>query len=258
MVRGQAGGRGGAPPPPRWGGGPPPGGDPPPRRGRNNATNRGRVIHPPIGARGEVPRKVGIITPENEAYLLGAQRLQQRIAACDDHEPIVVTYISDIEQSPRQTTANIGALIDAGVTTVMFHADPIVPIFRTYGMTRQGYYPEHLMVGVGLLDYDKVGRLYDPNQWVHAFGPSHLNHPLPIAEQEASIVWRETGRSGNACGACQLSWSYYNLAASLIQMAGPNLTPQTVERGALGVSRVAVRQRWQRFPESHVGSVDRP
>ncbi|HWH32412.1 MAG TPA: hypothetical protein VNU01_07035 [Egibacteraceae bacterium] len=199
---------------------------------RRNASHSGPVIHPTIGARDQVPRRMGIITPENPAFLEAAKRLQQLVTACDAQAPVLVSYESNIERSQTQANANISALIDGKVTTVVCMCDPIAPVFRTQTATRQGYFPEHLLSGSGLLDYDKLGRLYEPSQWAHAFGPSHLQTSPVFEQTEAAVVWRESGRPGNPCLACNLPWAYYNLAAALIQGAGPNLNAATVARAA--------------------------
>jgi hypothetical protein len=206
-----------------------------------SASHAGRVIHASIGTR-DTPRKLGIITPEGDAYTGPAQRLIQIVSGCDAQPPVLVRYQSDIERAQSQAAANIQALIDAGATTVVCLCDPIAPIFRTLAMTQQRYYPEHLLAGSGLLDYDKLGRLYEPSQWAHAFGPSHLGAAIPHRDTDASKVWRDVGRSGDPCLACNLPWSYYQLAGAMIQNAGPNLTPQTVERGTFAAG---ARGSWQ-------------
>ena len=199
---------------------------------RKPASHSGRVIHPTIGGRDQVQRRMGIIVPENPAFLDAAKRLQSLVTACDAQPPVLVTYESNIERSQTQANANISALIDGKVTTVVCMCDPIAPVFRTSTATRQGYFPEHLLAGSGLLDYDKLGRLYEASQWAHAFGPSHLGMSPSFPQTEAAIVWRESGRPGAPCLACNLPWAYYNLAAALIQGAGPNLNPTTVARAA--------------------------
>ena len=46
-------------------------------------------------------------------------------------------------------------------------------------------------------------------------------------------MWRASGASGSPCRACNLNWSYYALAGSMIHEAGPDLNPGTVEKGLL-------------------------
>jgi hypothetical protein len=113
--------------------------------------------------------------------------------------------------------------------------DPIAPVFRTNNQTRNEYFPENLLAGSGLLDFDKLGRLYDKAQWQHAFGPSHLQIQPPHSESDATIVWQDQGRSGNACVSCNLPWSYYQLMGAMIQVGGPDLDPLSVERGMLNL-----------------------
>jgi hypothetical protein len=199
-----------------------------------NATHSGRVIHPQIGTRGNVPRRAGIVVPEIPANVLNAQRVQQRIAQCDSGEdPIITTYESDIDRAAEQTRAVVAALIQNRVTTVICMCDPIAPVFGTAGMTANSYFPEHLLPGLGLLDYDKLGRLYDDQQMQHMFGPSHLGNAVPHEESDATKIWRDVGRGGTPCLACNGPWAYFSLVGTIIQSAGPDLNPGTVERGML-------------------------
>jgi hypothetical protein len=195
------------------------------------ATHSGQVIHPEIGARGQVPRKLGIVIPDTDANIPAAVRLKEIVDGCDATAALVVAYDADIESGVRQASANTQALIDADVTTVVCFCDPIAAVFRANNQTRNNYFPENLIPGSGLIDYDKLGRLYDPQQWANAFGPSHLAAPVPHAQSDASRIWRAAGRSGNACGSCNLFASYYYLLGWMLQQAGPRLDPLTVEHG---------------------------
>jgi hypothetical protein len=127
----------------------------------------------------------------------------------------------------------VAALIQNRVTTVVCMCDPIAPVFLTGGLTSNSYFPENLLPGLGLLDFDKLGRLYDQQQMQHMFGPSHLGNAIPHNESDATRVWRDVGRSGEPCQSCNLPWSYSSLLGTMIQNAGPNLNPGTVERGML-------------------------
>ena len=199
------------------------------------ASQSGRVIHPTIGGR-TTPRKVGILAPDRDTDALVAETMRRQIAQCAGHNPTVIKYSPDINQASRDSEAISQRLVSDGVTTVICFCDPVTPIFFTKVFTRQSYFPEHLMSGTGLLDYDKLGRLYDQGQWVHAFGPGHLFDPLPFAEQDVSRMWRASGQPGGPCQACNLNWSYYALTASMIHGAGPNLNPHTVEAGLLSAT----------------------
>jgi len=200
------------------------------------ADHAGSVIHPTIGGR-NTKRHLGIIVPEIEANVLTAQRVQSKVDACNggDPKPILRTYESNIETATTQTQATVSALISGKVTTVVCMCDPIAPVFLTSGMTSNSYFPEFMLPGLGLLDYDLLGRLYDPQQMAHAFGPSNLPVLTSLDETDQARVWRATGRPGHPCGdnGCGLPWAYLNWLGIALQMAGPTLNPLTIERGLL-------------------------
>lgn len=199
------------------------------------ATHAGRIIHPSFpaaGARDQNQRKFGIIVPEPAATLLPAQRAAEAIRACGA-EVELYPYASDIQQARTQAQATITAMIDDQVTSGICMCDPIAPVFRTQAASENNYYPEWVMPGLGLLDYDLLGRLYDARQMAHAFGPSHLQLFAPHSESDSSKVWRASGRDGDACASCNLNASYFTMAATMIQVAGPDLNPATVEQGML-------------------------
>ena len=62
----------------------------------------------------------------------------------------------------------------AGVTTILYAGDPLAPQTLTRNATEQGYFPEWVITGSGLVDTTIFGRTYDQAQWAHAFGPSNL------------------------------------------------------------------------------------
>jgi hypothetical protein len=200
-----------------------------------NADHAGATTFPgtaqPIRA---TPRRLGISVPEIEANVSTAKYLAAMINKCDPgHDPVIATYESDIQRAQEQTDATIQKFIAAKVTTTVCMCDPIAPVFGTNGATRAGYFPEYLLPGLGLLDYDKLGRLYDPQQMAHAFGPSHLRDEVPFHDSDASIVWRDVGNSGEPCKSCNLIWAYYAAAAAFLQGTGPILNPLNMEKAVL-------------------------
>ena len=202
---------------------------------KGTATNAGVLIHRDIGGR-TTPRKLGVIIPDNGngASTPNAARVKALVEKCSGKDVPVFTYQSDINRAQEQTRVTIAGLISAKVTTVAFMGDLIAPVFLTGGATQNNYFPEWLLPGQNLLDYDVLGRLYDQAQWAHAFGPSQLVKPVPFAQSDAQKIWKASGNSGSACGSCNLATGYWTLIGSLLQEAGPSLTPLTVERGMVG------------------------
>jgi hypothetical protein len=120
--------------------------------------------------------------------------------------------------------------------------DPIAPAFLTSGMTANGYFPEFYITGTQFIDADLVGRLYDKQQMRHAFGISSIGAQKPLKDADPTRVWRDVGAPADAAkssnedhpcedNGCGINWAYINLLGTAIQMAGPNLTPASLEKG---------------------------
>ena len=199
------------------------------------ASNAGRIIHPSIGGR-DTPRKFGILTFDNGQGETrpNAERAKALIEQCGGGKVPLLFYESDINRAEEQTRATVAKLIEEKVTTLICMCDPIAPVFLTNGLTRNNYFPEHMLSGAYLTDYDVLGRLYDQAQWAHAFGPSQLANPVEFSQSDAAKIWRASGRKGEPCASCNLITGYMTMIGSMIHNAGPNLNPLTIEKGLVG------------------------
>jgi hypothetical protein len=193
------------------------------------------LIHQTIGGR-NTPRKLGVIVPDNGngSTVPNANRVKANVEKCSGKPVAVFTYSSDINRAAEQTSATVAGLINAKVTTVVCMCDAIAPVFLTKGMTQNHYFPENLLPGANLLDYDVLGRLYDPAQWAHAFGPSQLTKPIPFSQSDAVKIWHAVGNSGEPNKSSNLITGYWETIGTMLQLAGPNLNPLTVERALVG------------------------
>lgn len=199
------------------------------------ATHAGQFIHPSYpagGPRDQMDRVFGVTVAEPPAERVNGERAVAGIRGCGGQAQLY-TFEADINRAQEQSAATTAAMVQDGVTSVICLCNPITPVFRTESASRNNWYPEWIMPGMGLLDYDLLGRLYDKRQWAHAFGPSHLGLYRHRSESDSSRVWRAGGREGNACASCDLNTSYFTMIAAMIQNAGPNLNPSTVEQGTL-------------------------
>jgi len=200
------------------------------------ASNAGALIHPRIGGRDTV-RRLGIVVPDRPANKTTADLVAARVKGCGGN-PVLDTYPNNIDRAQSEANRIVSGMVAEGVTTVVCMCDPIFPVFLTASASAASYFPEHLLPGLGLLDADPVGRLYTREQWIHAFGPSHLADTRPFADEQVSRVFKDQGM-GTPCSSCNLAWVYYSLLGSMVHNAGPNLNPGTVEAGlfALGKTR---------------------
>lgn len=183
------------------------------------------------------PRKVAIMTADTPMTAPNGRRLLQLIQKCDHNAPQLQLYSSNTSTAASQSTTTMAQLHRDGVTSVLWFADPIAPVYATKQMTSQNYFPEHVLVGSGLLDYDALGQAYDQQQWSHAFGLSDVGAAMPTAQSDAGRVW-VAGGGGDASSLSDYSnvvWAYLSLVAAGVERAGPTLTPLTFERGLLSM-----------------------
>jgi hypothetical protein len=148
---------------------------------------------------------------------------------------VQVSYLYDPGRNQNDVTNMITQFKNAGVTTIVPLIDPLSPILITPEATRQNYFPEWFVTGTGLSDTTTAGRLYDQNQWRHAFGIT----PLWVTWQD---VKKSTGvkeyhdahrdaADGDEGVLCNIYRGVAQFLFTGIQMAGPNLTHDTWKAG---------------------------
>jgi hypothetical protein len=183
-------------------------------------------------------RKLGILTQDFPVTRKNATDLYKLVSGemCGTPADVAEPLYTPSDIAKAQTTADtVAQKFEAeGVTTLVILADPINPTYTTAGCTRQQWYPEHLLAGSGLIDYDLLGRLYEPAQWQNAFGPGHLADPIPFPQSDAARAAADVGVTGIYSGA-NLLFAYMSLVAAQVQMAGPRLNPTNVEKGLLSL-----------------------
>lgn len=142
------------------------------------------------------------------------------------------TYLLDLARLPDEAATAIAHLKAAGVTSVIFMGDPIMPIYLTKAATAQNYFPEWIVTGTVLTDTTTLARLYDPKQWAHAFGVSSLAVPLPQKETDAwklyTWYWGQEPAAAKTIGVIEPGIFLLFLG---IHMAGPKLSAVTFQGG---------------------------
>lgn len=195
------------------------------------------------GARpGQVPtRKLAMIFPEtngDDTYAQSVQRFKKAVTGGRCNTPggvLMLPYQSDIGTAQQQTSNIVQQLIDNHITTVGCFCDPIAPVFLTEGMDQQKYYPENWVLGVALMDYDVLGRLYFPTEWAHAFGASDLATGQAFAQTDAVRFWNDAGNSGQPDATENATLPGFTILATAFQVAGPRPTPESIHKGLVAL-----------------------
>ena len=179
------------------------------------------------------PRKVAVLTADTPMTAPNGRKLLSLLQKCDKNSPKLQLYSSNTSTAASQSTTTMAQLHRDGVTSILWFSDPIAPVYATKQMTSQGYFPEHVLVGSGLLDFDSLGQAYDQQQWRSAFGLSDVGAAMPTEQADAGRVFAAGGGGDptELSDYAQIVWGYLSLIAAGIERAGPTLTPLTFERG---------------------------
>jgi hypothetical protein len=141
------------------------------------------------------------------------------------------TYLFDASNAANIATTVIARMKDAGVTTILFSGDPLIPKQITQEATKQNYFPEWVVGPSVLADTTIFGRTFDQKQWAHAIG---LGITTARTERElddsfTSYKWFY-GKDVPVNSQAVLYGGPARLITG-IHLAGPDLTPQTFAQG---------------------------
>ena len=111
---------------------------------------------------------------ETGTFKQSVTHFEQRLASYKVKPAVTIPYTLDLSTAQEDASLVITKLQTAGVTSVILVSDPVFPTFLTKEATKQGYFPEWVVLGYAFTDTTVFGRQYDQRQWAHAFGVSLL------------------------------------------------------------------------------------
>jgi hypothetical protein len=181
------------------------------------------------------PRAIGLVVPDSPWYQECADHADELYKAAGYKFARRVNYPLNFNQESQTATNVIAQMKAAGVTTVMCMCDPLLPYFGTPQANQQDYHPEWLVAGFGATDTDIVGQFYDQAQWSHAFGMGVIGELKSGYASESYRAYKAVRNDEPAqlrdTGYFPLLWFF-----SCLQLAGPNLTPKTLEAGCFALA----------------------
>jgi hypothetical protein len=140
-----------------------------------------------------------------------------------------VPFFLDLARVGEIARTAIAQLKDAGVTTVVFSGDPIMPASLTKEATAQEYFPEWVVSSSVLADTAIFGRTYDQEQWQHAIALSLVPGRGTTETQDGYFLHRWQYCEDPPSQNFQVLFPGPQTLSSGIQLAGPNLTPDTFQ-----------------------------
>ena len=203
------------------------------------------------------PRKYALVAPENAEYQESVNAYIGELAKGGLSVSMNLKYKLDISSMPNQASNIIAQLKDAGITTVLCGCDPVMlALGLTPKANEQGYEPEWVTAGLAFVEQDIVAQLIDEAQWSRAFGIAYNAESEPQGRSFPYAAYKTMRPNDEpAFGVEEIYYQMYMLALG-IQMAGPNLTPETFEAGMFAYPGGAGPRGYWRFGENDYTPMD--
>ena len=176
-------------------------------------------------------RKFAIVAPDSVTFQPCLAILQRALDAAGVSAR-TVTYALDLGTIQNSGQQIASTLSEDGVTTVLLMTDPATPFFLSSGAQSIRWFPEWVVLGQYGLDADYLAQILPREQWVHAFGFSFSGQYQPPRANAAYFAFKQ--QSPDTEPAILLLPAIYaelRMLAIGIQLAGPNLTPETFAQG---------------------------
>ena len=176
------------------------------------------------------PRKIAGIAPSNELYQTSANTFKQimNAAGC---QVTNYSYTLDLGTESQQAENLVAQLKAQGYTTIICGCDPIFPVYLTGQEASQNYLPEFVEIGAALVDQDYVGQLYNQQAYAHAFGISPNEPAVPYTQTIGYQAYEQEAPNSQPAFFVNNIYLQMDMLAIGIEMAGPDLTPQTFQAG---------------------------
>ncbi len=183
------------------------------------------------------PRKFGAVIPGNidtPAFLAALKKQGVTLATPPLDYTANGSPLGDPVTAQTEAPLIVAKLKSAGITSVILFTDIGMTGALTKVAATQEYRPEWVMTGYGYQDISLLARTsYDQDEWSHAFGIGNLTPVVRSANIAKTIpdwYWGPKTSTTDPVTGNIVGW-----LAAAIQYAGPDLTPQNVQRGFFAV-----------------------
>jgi hypothetical protein len=176
-------------------------------------------------------RTTAVVAPENPWYQQCVEAGEKVARAAGHPNQARIAYKLDFNTLSNQATSIIAKLKSEKITTVICGCDPAIPIFLTSKAQEQGYFPEWIITGAGFIDLDVLGQLYQQDQWSRSLGVSFIGALQPLRATSGYNAFKAVRPNEEPSPLVDILYYDMYMLALGIQHAGPQLTPETFERG---------------------------
>jgi hypothetical protein len=188
-------------------------------------------------------RKFGLVYTDTPLWPMGTivPAFEQQLAKYGVTLAAKAGMSDDVTSWQNQADNVMAKMNSAGVTTIVYFAPILSQVFTTKAADRQGYLPEWYVAGICCNDAVLVNRAASSTQWRHAFGTT--NQFMWWKDNASSFEGVREAKHGNGnatlpkpdkVGVTTTTyWPMIQQLFAAIELAGPNLTPETFRDGIL-------------------------
>jgi hypothetical protein len=230
--------------------------------GASEFANKQLLGRPAAYAGGDLagrPRKMAIVAPNNLEYQQCVQAGLDVIEEAGNRMSERLDYVLDLTQTAVQAPGMVAKLKSRQITSVAFAGDPLMLLSLAREANAQNYHPEWLVIGVGFVDLDLVGQMIQaaaPGQWNRAFGGSPLGAQPGYGTSDAYRAYKSV-RDDEPSLLVDVIYHQILPLALGVQMAGPDLTPETFETGLFAYpGGTGVAGTWDWSPHHYTPVID--
>jgi hypothetical protein len=177
------------------------------------------------------PRRFAVIAPDNPVYQSCIHIVTKAMARAGHPATDVLSYTANLSQLSQEAAAMEQRMVNDKITTIICACDPITLIYLTGDFDNADYEPEIINSGGAFTDEDVVAQLFDQDVWAHAAGETFNGTTPPFGSSLAYFAAKSVDPSHVPAHEVDVFYEDLYILALGIQQAGPNLTPESFQRG---------------------------
>ncbi len=176
-------------------------------------------------------RRFAVIAPDNPIYQSCIHIVTRAMARAGHPATDVLSYTANLSQLSQEAAAMEQRMVNDKITTIICACDPITLIYLTGDFDNADYEPEIINSGGAFTDEDVVAQLFDQNVWAHAAGETFNGTTPPFGSSLAYFAAKSVDPSHVPAHEVDVFYEDLYILALGIQQAGPDLTPDSFQRG---------------------------
>jgi hypothetical protein len=177
------------------------------------------------------PRKIAVIAPDNPVYQQCVHIVTSAMSNAGHPAADNLSYTANLSELSQEAASMEQRLVNDKITTVICACDPITLIYLSGDLDNANYEPEILNSGGAFTDEDVVSQLFDQGVWAHAAGETFDGTAPQFGSSLGYFAAKSVDPSHTPAHEVDVFYEDLYILALGIELAGPNLSPSTFQRG---------------------------